>query len=83
MIKGTQAEDERPDHYLAPMTQIWFAGCWGDGSLRMKAMLLPLGENTHASGRGAKASSVREVRRVDWPEATSVTQTLLSITCAI
>src|SRR5512143_3081484 len=83
LIKGTQAEDERPHHSLTSMTQIWFAGCWGDGSRRMKAILLPLGENTHASGRGAEASSVREARRVVWPEATSVTQTLLSITWAI
>jgi hypothetical protein len=65
------------------MTQIWFAGCWGEGSLRIKAILLPSGENTHASGQGLKASSVREVRRLVWPEATDVTQTLLSITWAM
>jgi hypothetical protein len=63
--------------------QIWFAGWRGDGSLRMKAIVLPSGENTQASERGEETSSVREVRRLVWLEATLVTQTLLSIACAI
>src|ERR1035437_1643136 len=71
------------DHSFTSTTQIWFASSRGDGSRRTKAIRLPSGENTHASGRGADTSSVREVRRLVGPEATSVTQMLLSITCAI
>ena len=71
------------DHVFTARTQIWFAGRRGDGRRRMKAIRLPSGENTHASGRGATASAVRFVRRLVWPECTSVTQTLLSMTWAI
>ena len=35
------------------MMQTWFASWRGDGTLRTKAMLLPSGENTQASDRGA------------------------------
>ena len=52
-------------HHCSTATmKIWFASWRGDGTRRTKAIILPSGENTHASGRGAEALSVRNVRRV-------------------
>ena len=67
------------DYFPRLTTQIWFAGRRGEGRPRTKAILVQSGENTQASGRGAEASPVRGVRRRVLPEATSVTQTLLSM----
>ena len=63
-------------------TKIWLE-VWPDSSTRrMEATFFPSGEKTQASDRGAVASSVRDVRRLVFPVATSVMQTLLSMTCA-
>src|SRR5208337_713476 len=64
-------------------TQIWLASPPLACIRRTKAILLPSGENTHASGRGALASSHGGVRRRVSPVVASVTQTLLSMTCAM